>query len=305
MGSSIVKNYLTEGHEVIVVDNLISGSLKNIDEFRNNDRLTIHQIDCTESQKISDVILECNLVLHFAANPDIRKSQAEHDIDFHNNILATYNLLKCLSKSNKLEKFIFASSSVVYGEPSIMPTPENYGPLIPISNYGASKLACEALISSFSNNYNFKSILLRFANVVGPKSNHGVIYDFLQKLKKNPNELEILGDGSQKKSYIHVADFISGMQKAIEYDGNTIEVFNVGTEQQTGVTNIAKILVEEMNLEDVKFHFNNSLNNGRGWIGDVKVMLLDNTKLKSTGWNPKYSSDDAVRLTIHDILTSL
>ena len=301
IGSALAKFYFKQGHDIVILDNLISGNLENIKEIINKKNITFFNLDCVNCEKISEYILDCDMVFHFSANPDIRKSQIDSDIDFNNNIIATYELLKCISKSKKLKTFVFASSSVVYGEPAIIPTTEIYGPLTPISFYGASKLACEALISSFAVNNDFNFVIFRFANVVGPESNHGIIYDFIQKLRTDPKKLEILGNGTQKKSYIHIADCIHGIAKAVDLTENN-QIFNMGTREKTQVKDIANMVISAMNLNGVQLIFNDKLENGRGWPGDVKIMQLDCSKLESLGWVSKYTSNEAVQQTIKEML---
>jgi UDP-glucose 4-epimerase len=189
----------------------------------------------------------------------------------------------------------------VYGEAAKVPTPEDYAPLKPISIYGASKLAGEALITAYAYTYGFKAVIYRIANVVGPRSRHGVVYDFVQKLKKNRNELEILGDGTQKKSYLYVSDCIEAMLLGIAKSSQQVEIYNIGSEDQIDVKTIANIVVEEMGLKDVKFVFTGGVG-GRGWLGDVKNMQLDINKIKKLGWKPKLNSEQAIRLTVRSYI---
>ena len=197
---------------------------------------------------------------------------------------------------------VFASTSTVYGDAKIIPTPENYSPLEPISIYGASKLASEALIASYCHTYKKRAVILRLANIVGPRSRHGVINDFIVKLRRNPKQLEILGDGRQTKSYLHIDDCINAILKACKTAKDTVEVFNLGSDDQIEVARIAEIVSEEMNLDDVQFRFTGGVDGGRGWVGDVKSMLLDTNKLKSRGWRPRYSSEEAVKLATRSII---
>ena len=187
------------------------------------------------------------------------------------------------------------------GEPDIIPTPENYAPLLPISTYGASKLACEALISSYCYTYGINGILFRLANIVGSRSNHGIIPDFIKKLQSNPNNLEILGDGTQSKSYLEVSDCVDSFFFCLEKVTKKVEVFNIGNHDKINVFDIAKIVCKNMNLDDVKFSPNGGVDNGRGWIGDVKIMHLDISKLKKLGWEPKLSSKSAIDFTSKNI----
>jgi len=187
-------------------------------------------------------------------------------------------------------------------EPQTIPTPENYAPLKPISLYGASKLASEALISAYAHTYNKKAIILRLANTIGPRSQHGVVHDFIQKLRRNPKQLEILGDGTQTKSYLYITDCTKAIETAYKTAENQVEIYNVGSEDQINVTQIAKIVTEEMNLNNVKLTYTGGIDGGRGWKGDVKNMLLDINKLKSHGWKPKHNSVQALRKAVKHLV---
>ena len=213
-----------------------------------------------------------------------------------------------ISTSNNSETIqnptlIFTSTSTVYGEPTKIPTPEDYAPLKPISTYGASKLACEALISAYAYTYGFKAIIYRLANIVGPRSKHGVIYDFIQKLNKNPKELEIRGDGTQNKSYLYISDCIEAMLLGLEKTTEQVEIYNVGSENQVDVKTIAQIIIEEMGLKNVKLTFTGGVDGGRGWKGDVKNMLLDIDKIKALGWKPKLNSKQAIKKATQHAIT--
>ena len=248
-------------------------------------------------------IKDSEALFHFAANPEVRISSVEPRIHFNENILVTFNLLEAARKAD-VDIFVFASSSTVYGETNVIPTPESH-PKRPISIYGASKLACEALIETYHRLYGIKTLSLRYANIVGPRLTHGVIVDFIRKLRANPKELEILGDGTQKKSYLHVKDAVDATLHLFNklLDGEfSCEAFNVGSEDWIRVVKIAGIIVEEMGLKNVKYLFKPVTEDGRAWPGDVKLMLLDIRKLKSTGWSPTMNSEEAVRETVKSLL---
>jgi UDP-glucose 4-epimerase len=206
-------------------------------------------------------------------------------------------------RNNGVGKLIFTSSNVVYGEAKTLPIPEDYGPLLPISMYGASKLACEALISAYCHNFNIQAWMYRFANVTGPRVTHGVVLDFYRKLKANPSELEVLGDGLQAKPYIAVHDVIDGMMFGFSHSREPINYFNLGTDGLTSVTAIAHAVIKAMGLRDVPLKFTGGV---RGWPGDVARVSLDMRKLKGLGWRPQYSSSDeacmyGVRAIIEDL----
>ncbi len=228
-----------------------------------------------------------------AADPEVRTGFLDPESAYEQNVKNTYKLLENIRKSN-IKRLIFASSSVVYGESEMIPTPETFGPLLPISIYGGAKLACEGLISSYCNNYGIKGTIVRFANVVGSKAKHGVIWDFIQKLKMNKNELNVLGNGKQTKSYIHVNDCIRGLLFALKNTKKNIDVFNLGNRDMTNVLDIASIVCKTMNLENVNIITSGGTKDGRGWIGDVKQMNLDISKMNNLGWEPNKNSREAV-----------
>jgi UDP-glucose 4-epimerase len=241
-----------------------------------------------------------DFVYHVAANPDVRLGAVDTKVHFDQNITATYNLLEAMRK-NDVANIAFTSTSTVYGEATIIPTPEDYGPLVPISLYGASKLACEALITSYSYTFDMHSWIFRFANIVGDRGTHGIIVDFINKLKGNPEQLEILGDGRQSKSYLHISDCVDAILFVIDHINETVNIFNVGSEDAIDATGIAGIVVEEMRLKDVEFSYTGGK---RGWKGDVPQMRLAVDKLKELGWGPSYTSGNSVRDTARALIDS-
>jgi UDP-glucose 4-epimerase len=302
IGSHLVDTLMEEKAEVRVIDNLTSGSIENIKRWVIHPSFEFIRGDLLNEEDIKRTADGCELVFHLAANPEVRVGASEPRVHFDQNAVSTYHLLEALRKSGTLSQMVFTSSSTVYGDASEIPTPEDHGPLKPISIYGASKLASEALISSFAHTYGFKAIICRLANIVGPRSKHGVIYDFIEKLRANPTELEILGDGTQRKSYLYVDDCVSAMMTLLERAEGRVEIFNVGSEDWVDVKTIAKIVMEEMGLKDVSFRFTGGVDGGRGWKGDVKYMLLSIEKLKALGWRPKLNSAEAVRKTARGLL---
>ena len=306
IGSHLVDVLITQGANVCVFDNLTAGTLENIKQWLNNPNLTFIKGDLLNASDLTK--LKNNhykTVFHLAANPEVRVGSTNPNIHFQQNLVATHNLLEHLRKTRNTTTLIFTSTSTVYGEATKIPTPENYSPLTPISIYGATKLDCEALISAYAHTYNFKTIVYRLANIVGPRSKHGVIYDFIEKLKKNPKKLRILGDGTQNKSYLYISDCIKAMMLGLEKSKNQVEVYNVGSKDQIDVKNIAQIIIEEMELKNVKLTYTGGVDGGRGWMGDVKNMLLDISKLKSLRWKPKLNSKQAIRKATKYITTKL
>jgi len=250
------------------------------------------------------MLSDVDLIFHLAANPEVRTGFKNPEISFRENIENTFNLLEAIRKS-KIDTIVFSSSSTIYGEPEIIPTPENYGPLYPISHYGASKLACEGLISAYCHSYGINGLIFRLANIIGSRSNHGVIIDFIKKLEYDNKTLQILGDGTQSKSYLHVSDCINAILFCTNKIEEKMEIFNLGNYDQIDVITIAKKIFDELKLNNVKISTTNDVPEGRGWIGDVKFMNLDIKKLEDLGWKPKYSSLAAVEKSISEIVKEI
>lgn len=303
IGSHLADRLVDLASEVVVFDNLSAGSLSNLKECLKRRNFRFVKGDLLDPKAIAKAVEGRDLIFHLAANPEVRIGAEDTKVDFEQNLVATRNLLEA-ARVAKVEGVVFTSTSTVYGEASTMPTPEDYGPLKPISLYGASKLGCEALLSAYCHLFGFASVIYRFANVVGSRSRHGVIYDFIRKLMKDGRTLEILGDGTQRKSYIHVSDCVDAILLGLRRSKENVEVFNIGSEDQISVTAIAKIVIEEMGLKNVKLRFTGGVE-GRGWPGDVKLMLLSVQKLKKLGWRPKYSSAEAVRLASRELIKEL
>ena len=305
IGSHLVDELMARGCSVTVIDNLSSGSIDNIRCWLKHSNFNFIHGDLLEIDHLRKALEDCEAVFHLAADPDVRRGSSDPESHYRQNVEATFHLLEEVRKAGQVEEIIFTSSSTVYGEASRIPTPEDYSPLEPISVYGASKLACEALITAYAHTYGFKAVILRLSNIVGPRSRHGVIYDFINKLLRNPRVLEILGDGTQTKSYLHVDDCVEAMVLASEQSEPRVEVFNIGSEDWINVKRIAEIVVEELGLQGVKFEFTGGADGGRGWPGDVKEMLLDISKIKKLGWKPRYNSEEAVRLTARALIREI
>jgi len=297
IGSALVAFLLEKGYPVTVIDHLSASKTQNVESFSNFNNFKLIELDLLDFEALRQVVNQCDLIFHLAANVDVRKAQVNTEVDFQNNIVATKNLLECMRRSDVCKKIVFTSSSVVYGEHPTMPTTENYGPLTPISLYGASKLACEALISGYVGTFGIKAVIFRLANVVGPSSGHGVIFDFFKKIKKsNGKRLEILGDGKQKKSYLYIDDCIDALMFGLNEYPSNLEIFNVGSDDQADTNTIAQIIIDELRVHPEITHASD-LRDGRGWIGDVKEMLLSTDKLKAIGWKINYSSKETVSIT--------
>ncbi len=299
IGSHLIDELIDIGYEIDCIDNFSTGKKECIQHHLGEKNFRLIEGDILKTN-IKDVINDCDVVFHLAANPDVKLGAMDTRVHFEQNILATYRILEGMRKKG-IKKIAFTSTSTVYGEAVEIPTPEDYGPLIPISLYGASKLSCEALISSYCHTFDMEGVIYRFANVVGPRSTHGVIYDFVNKLRKNPDELEILGDGKQKKSYMHISDCINAMIYGFENKEERVEIFNIGSKDWIDVKKIADIVSQEMGLKP-KYQFTGGVDGGRGWKGDVKTMLLLIKKIEELGWKPKYRSREAIQMTARSLI---
>ncbi len=299
IGSHLVEALLAE-NEVTVLDNFSSGKREFIAPHLNNSRFRLQEADLFDTIALEKALNGVDNVFHLAANPDVKLGAENTRVHLEQNVLATYNLLEAMRKCG-VKKIAFTSTSTIYGEATEVPTPENYGPLLPISLYGASKLACEALISSYCHTFEMQSWIYRFANIVGERGTHGVLVDFMRKLRENPSELEILGSGRQKKSYLEVKDCVRAMQHCVEHSDEQINVFNIGSEDAVDVTEIANIVARQMGLADVRYRYTGGVD-GRGWKGDVKVMQLSIEKIKRLGWKPLEGSVRAIEVAVKALL---
>ena len=298
IGSHLVDKLIENGDNVTVYDNLSSGKKEFIEQHLDNDNFTLIEGDLLDIDTLKDSIKNHDVIYHIAANPFVRLGEKQTRLDLEQGAIATYNVLETM-RQNNIKKIVFSSSSVVYAETPPIDIPENYGPTLPISLYGAGKLAGEGLISAFCGTFDLQAWLFRFANVVGIRGTHGVIVDFIDKLNKNPKELEILGDGRQQKPYLHVKDLVDGIIFGFKHSNDQINLFNLGVNSNTTVTRIAEMVVEEMNLKNVEFKYTGGK---RGWPGDVPRFQLATDKMKKLGWKAHLSSDDAVRKAIREIL---
>ncbi len=306
IGSHLVDALIEKGlaDRVVVIDNLSAGRREFIERWVREGVVELVVDDLRFVGRWVESVRGADIVFHLAADPEVRRGFTDPKSHFENNLLATFNLLEVCRRFG-VEKHFFASSSTVYGDAKVFPTPESH-PLEPISLYGAAKVGCEAMYRAYSKTLGFRVVVARYANIVGPRLRHGVVWDFVNKLLRNPSKLEILGDGTQRKSYLYISDAIEAtMHLAKMLDRVEFEVFNVGNRDWITVREIADIVVEEMGLENVEYVYKPATSDGRGWPGDVKFMLLDISRIESTGWRPRYSSREAVRLTARAVLEEL
>ena len=293
IGANIVNALLKKGFKVHVFDNLSTGNLDNLPL----DKINFFNVDLKRDYKDWPNV-EATCIYHLAANADVRGGINDHNIDLNENLLVTKNVCD-FSVKNKIKKFIFASSATVYGEPNVFPTPEKYTSN-QTSLYGASKISCEAFIQAYSNYGYFQSTIFRFVSWIGYGYSHGVIYDFVEKLLKDSSKLEILGDGKQIKSYLDVKDGVSGVINISELHDQNSSVFNLGHFQTMNVKDLADIVCDEMNLNQVKYNYSGG---ERGWVGDSPLVHLDTQKANKYGWIPEISIEESIRSTVRYLLS--
>jgi UDP-glucose 4-epimerase len=298
IGSHLVDTLLKNNYSVTVYDNLSSGDKSFIQHHLKQKEFTFIQADLLNLKRVKKELQGHDVVFHLAANPHVRLGETQTDLDLNQGIIATYNVLEGM-RQNNIKKIVFSSSSVVYGETTEPSLPETYGPTLPISMYGAGKLGAEGLISAFCGTFDFQTWMYRFANVVGIRGTHGVIVDFIEKLRKNPHELEILGDGRQCKPYLYISDCVDGILFGYHHSNQKMNLFNLSCDTTTTVNRIAEMVTQEMGLTNVSFKYTGGI---RGWKGDVPRFELDAGKMNKIGWKATLTSDEAVRKAIKDVL---
>jgi len=298
IGSHLVDRLVAEGYEVRVVDNLSSGRLENISHHHVETLIG----DLKNPQDAQRAVEGVDVVFHFAANPEVRVSTTSPEIHFNENVVATFNLLEAMRRKD-VKEIVFASSSSVYGEPEEIPASED-APIRPVSVYGASKAACEHLIHAYTRLYGIKAVVLRYANVVGPRLRHGVVWDFINKLRRNPSELEILGDGKQIRSYIYVDDAVEATVVAWRRTVDDYAVYNIASEDWMTVDEVADVVIEVMGLAGVRKIYKPVLH-GVGWPGDVKQITMRIDRIKQLGFQPRRSSKEAVKAAAEALLAEI
>jgi len=295
IGSHLTHRLLTRPGtaRVVIYDNFSSGTRRHLEGVASDPRLEVIEGDLKDLARVTSAMAGSDTVFHLAANPDIAKAVTQPDIDFWEGTYLAQNVLEAI-RVNRVPRLLYMSGSGVYGENAAVAFTEDHGPCLPISTYGASKLACEALICSYTHMFDLTARAFRFANVVGPRQTHGVGYDFVRRLRQDPSQLRILGDGTQSKSYIHVDDVLEAVLAAQERGQGRYQVFNVATGDYITVKEIADLAVDVSGLApgSVRYQFTGG---DRGWKGDVPVVRFDCTRIKSLGWTPRRGSAAAVR----------
>ncbi len=306
-GAGFIGSHLADAlageSDVVVVDNLSAGKRANLAKAVKAGATLVRR-DLLRGD-LGPIFRRADVVYHFAANPDVRLGRAGSKPLIDDNVIVTHRVLEAC-RAAKVLQVVFPSTSTVYGETAVVPTPEDYGPLEPISVYGATKLASEALLSAYAHTFGVAAVIFRLANVVGARSGHGVVVDLVRKLSRDSRRLEIIGsDPGTAKSYVHVSDVIAGIRAGVQAATGPVAVYNVGSEDAITVRSIADAICQELGLPGVEYAWTGGAGGGRGWAGDVRVMQLAIERLKRTGWRPHRSSEEAVRAATRDAWSSI
>lgn len=300
IGSNLAAELLCRGHAVVCVDNFTLGRRENLEAQSANPMFALKEMDVSDVEQFSSLVgkEQPDIIFHLAANSDIQKSVRMPGIDFKDTFSTTYAVLEAMRR-NSVTRLFFSSTSAVYGDKPGVNLTEGQGGLAPISYYGGAKLASEAFISSYAYMNGFDVTVFRFPNVIGPGLTHGVIYDFVEKLKRNSNELQILGDGTQAKPYLFVKDLVEAILFVTMSGEKGVNLYNVGVEGKTSVTAIADMVCRKMGLSNVSYQYTG----GKvGWKGDVPSFQYDLTKIHKRGWAARHSSDESVQATLECFL---
>ena len=293
IGSNLADLLLLRGYEVVVYDNFSTGQKQFVEHNLEKENYELVEADVLDYERMASAMKGADIIFHFQANADVRGGMNNTQIDVEQNIIGTHNVLEGM-RINNIKKIVFSSSATIYGEPEKIPTPEDISP-VQTSIYGASKYSAEALIQAYCEYFDMQNWIFRFVSFMGPRYTHGVVFDFMKKLRDNPSELYILGDGTQRKSYLHVKDGIEAILLAVQRANAKTNIYNLGNREYINVTNLADLVCETLGLKNVKFTYAGGI---RGWKGDTPFVNLDIQRISKLGWNPKYSVKDTIVDTV-------
>lgn len=302
IGSTLCGALLADGHTVVCFDDLSTGREAFLEDAKKNPQFRFVKGDIQNPDEIAGAMKEAasDWVVHLAANADVRHGFEQPRKDLDVNTLGTSHVLEAMRAAG-VKNILFSSTSAVYGEPEIFPTPEDASFPEQTSLYGASKAAAEGIISAYAHGYGMRAIVFRFVSIVGPRYTHGHVFDFVKKLKNDPSVLEVLGDGNQEKSYLHIDDLIAGLRLALAADTETAAPFtayNIGHDSALKVTESVAVITKRMGVSP-KLLFTGGV---RGWVGDSPRVALDTTKLRALGWKPAHPIERGITDTVDYLL---
>jgi UDP-glucose 4-epimerase len=293
IGSSLVDRLLNQGHQIIGIDNFSTGQRKFIEPALKNPAFNLVECDLLDLPVLTESFSGGDIVVHFAANADVRFGTEHPRRDLEQNTIATYNVLEAM-RANNIKRIAFSSTGSVYGDAVVIPTPEDAPFPIQTSLYGASKLACEGLIAAYCEGFNFQSWIFRFVSILGERYTHGHVFDFYKQLKSDPTRLRVLGNGKQRKSYLYIQDCLDAIQIAVDNAVEKVNIFNLGVDNYCEVNNSIGWIGETLGLKPELEYTGGD----RGWIGDNPFILLDTKKIRALGWKPKFTIQEGVSKTI-------
>lgn len=298
IGSNLVDRLLAAGHEVVAYDNFSTGFRRFLDNAKGYSTFTLVEGDLLDQDRLAETMAGADFVFHLAANADVRFGTEHPRKDLEQNTIATFNVLEAMRAAG-VAKVAFSSTGSVYGEPEVFPTPEHAPFPLQTSLYGASKLACEGMISAYCEGFGFQAWVFRFVSVLGERYTHGHIFDFYRKLRADPARLHVLGNGRQRKSYMYIQDCIDAMLLAIDRAGDKVNVLNLGTDGYIEVNDSVRWISEQLGVTPVITYQGGE----RGWIGDSPLIYLDTTRIRALGWQPKIAIREGVIKTLEFLRT--
>lgn len=292
IGSHIVDELIKRDYEVTVYDNFSTGQRFFTEHHLKNPKFKLIEGDVLDTKCLDKAMVGHDFVFHMSAHADVRSGFEDHFIDHEQNLEGTQNVLEAMNRNN-IKRIAFASTSSVYGDAKVHPTPEE-SPFLPTSLYGASKAACENYISAYTSYYDWTAYIFRFVSWTGERYTHGIVVDLMKRLKVNPKTIELLSDGSPKKSSLYVKDGVSAIFTVLEKATEKINIYNIGHKQVLTIDQIVNVILETLKDRPEKKY----LGGTRGWKGDNNYVLLSAEKLSKLGWSPKYSIEDGLRKTV-------
>ncbi len=296
IGSNLVDRLLQDGHEVVGYDNLATGQKRFLDGAASKKGFRLVTADILDEKALLEASQGCEMVFHLAANADVRFGPDHPDRDLKQNTIGTFNVLEA-ARRNGIGRFAFSSTGSVYGEAVVIPTPEDAAFPVQTSLYGASKLAGEGLIAAYCEAFGMRGWIFRFVSILGERYSHGHVFDFCRSLSRDPATLRILGDGTQRKSYLYVKDCVQAILTAVDKGSGKVNIFNLGTDEHVQVRDSVRIITDELGVQP-KLEYTGG---DRGWIGDNPFIQLDCRRIRALGWKPELTIEEGVRRTVRYI----